>query len=148
MQTVIDCIERLVETHKYKKLPSELSIKCREFYKANIPSDLKLDGDETTLFSKEGTVISKGYNRIVIGDYGAYIEISQAFICKDNLIIEAGQEYRLRKPYIDNVKYIWLTAKDNSHVKIYEQLRGVTYADYKPDMYYVSIYEVFPINFS
>lgn len=35
-------------------------------------------------------------------------------------------------------------ASDGSDVKVYEQKRPVGYADYKPGMLYVSVYEVFP----
>lgn len=44
----------------------------------------------------------------------------------------------------EHVKYLWLTADDNSDVKVYDQKRSVEYADYKPGMLYVSVYEVFP----
>lgn len=44
----------------------------------------------------------------------------------------------------EHVKYLWLTADDNSDVKVYDQKRLVEYADYKPGMLYVSVYEVFP----
>lgn len=43
-----------------------------------------------------------------------------------------------------HVKYLWLTADDDSDVKVYDQKRSVEYADYKPGMLYVSVYEVFP----
>ena len=33
---------------------------------------------------------------------------------------------------------------DGSDVKVYDQKRSVEYADYKPGMLYVSVYEVFP----
>lgn len=48
------------------------------------------------------------------------------------------------KQYAEHVKYLWLTADDNSDVKVYDQKRLVEYADYKPGMLYVSVYEVFP----
>ena len=147
MKKVIDCIERLVAAYSYKKLPGELSTKCKEFFAKNLPYELKLDGEMLPLFSNSGTMISRGYNRIVVGDYGAFVEMTEDLICKDNLCIESGQEYRLTEKYINNVKYIWLTTKDNSHVKIYKQLRKVSYADYKPDMYYVSPYEIKAVDF-
>ena len=35
-------------------------------------------------------------------------------------MIAPGEEYRVKDPrYKDNVKYIWLTLKDNSNIKIY-----------------------------
>ena len=40
------------------------------------------------------------------------------------------------------MKYVWLTVNDRSGIKIYHQKRGVSYADYKPNKYYVSVHEV------
>lgn len=55
--------------------------------------------------------------------------------------------YRAKDPrYAEHVKYLWLTADDGSDVKVYDQKRSVEYADYKPGMLYVSVYEVFPQN--
>lgn len=62
-----------------------------------------------------------------------------------HLKIKEGQSYRIEDPrYAEHVKYLWLTADDNSDVKVYDQKRLVEYADYKPGMLYVSVYEVFP----
>lgn len=56
-------------------------------------------------------------------------------------------KYRVEDPrYAEHVKYLWLTTDDGSDVKVYEQKRPVEYADYKPGMLYVSVYEVFPLN--
>lgn len=41
-------------------------------------------------------------------------------------------------------EYIWREPDDGSDVKVYDQKRPVEYADYKPGMLYVSVYEVFP----
>lgn len=53
-------------------------------------------------------------------------------------------QYNVKARAKENVKYLWLTADDDSDVKIYDQKRSVEYADYKPGMLYVSVYEVFP----
>ena len=83
--------------------------------------------------------------RIVIGDYGAFVEFSRAQANARHLKIKEGQSYRIEDPrYAEHVKYLWLTADDNSDVKVYDQKRLVEYADYKPGMLYVSVYEVFP----
>ena len=87
-------------------------------------------------------MICNGYDRIVIGDYGAFIEFSEEHIASD-FTIKAGQEYRVNdEKYKKNIKYIWLTIGDGSNIKIYLQKRKVSYADYKPKKYYVSVHEV------
>lgn len=71
----------------------------------------------------------------------------ESYICMRRLKIKEGQAYRVEDPrYAEHVKYLWLTTDDGSDVKVYEQKRPVEYADYKPGMLYVSVYEVFPLN--
>lgn len=62
-------------------------------------------------------------------------------------IVQPGQEYRITdKKYKNNVKYVWLTINDSSGIKIYLQKRGVSYADYEPHKYYVSVHEAYQAN--
>lgn len=134
-------IKSLITTYKYKRLPYDLSLKVRELYRRYIPSFLKEEGDDKKLYSLSGTLICNGYERIVIGDYGAYIEFTEEQANKESFIIAPKQEYRLTEKYKDRVKYIWLTTT-NQDIKIYLQKRLVSYANYKVDHYYVSILEV------
>ena len=135
--------KNLAQKYGYRPLPSELSDNYRNFYKENIPSFLNIDGGGH-LYTSYGTLICERYNRIVIGDYGAFVEFSKP-AC--DLIIAPGQEYRVNdERYSKNVKYIWLTTADRSKIKIYHQKRTVKYADYKRGMYYVSVHEVADSN--
>ncbi len=84
------------------------------------------------IFNKEVFVI--GYNRIVIGDHGPYIEFD-----KNHLKIKERQEFRLNNK---SVKYIWYTLENNSNIKIYYQINKVKYADYKINKYYVSPFDI------
>lgn len=134
--------EELAEKYKYKKLNSELSKEVRDKYLINLP-EIDNPGDGKKIYSLSGTLIADGYNEIVIGDYGAFIEFDKEQAIKENIKVKKGQEYRINDPnYNKNVKYYWLTAKDDSDVKIYYQRRTVSYADYIPGMFYVSPYEV------
>ena len=133
-------IEKLLaDKYGYKPLDKELSKKYRELYEDNIPRFLDLAGGGA-LKTVKGTLICNSYDRIVIGDYGAFIEYSEPageYICKP------GQEYRMQDSrYKYKVKYDWLTTKDSSDIKIYKQKHTVTYADYKVGKYYVSVHEV------
>jgi hypothetical protein len=136
--------DELAEKYKYKKLPKELSKKVRKEYLKLLPTILKIDGDlDFKIYSKEGTLISNGYNRIVIGDYGAFIEFNKEQIVKENIIIKKGEEYRINdEKYSDKIKYFWLTAIDDSDIKIYYQQKTVSYADYIPNVFYVSPFEI------
>lgn len=77
--------------------------------------------------------------------FKTYVEFSRVQAYMRRLKIKEGQAYRVEDPrYAEHVKYLWLTADDGSDVKVYDQKRPVEYADYKPGMLYVSVYEVFP----
>lgn len=130
----------LAKKYKYRPLKHDLSEKYRKFYLDNIPTELNVNGGVDTLFTLNGSPICDGYDRIVVGDYGAFIEFSTS---PYSFIVKPGQEYRIDdERYSKNVKYHWLTINDNSDVKIYHQMRTVAYADYLPDKYYVSVHEV------
>ena len=134
----------LAKKYKYKPLPDGLSPKYRQFFRENIPDWLNINGENRSIFTTKGTKICNSYERIVIGDYGAFLEFSDE-PKNTKFIIQPGQEYRVNDPqYNRNVKYIWLTVDDNSGIKIYKQKGTVSYADYIPGKFYVSVHEVRP----
>lgn len=103
-----------------------------------------MNGDNIPLYSADGRVVCDGYKRIVIGDYGAFIEFTPEQANHYLFKVQEGQEYRINDPkYSKNVKYEWLTLKDKSGIKIYKQKKTVSYADYKKGMFYVSPHEVY-----
>lgn len=139
---------KLAEKYKYKPLPDDLSAKYRQFFTENIPSHLdishsRIPGGKNPLFTIHGSMVCTDYDRIVVGDYGAFVEFSPHYE-GTNFIIAPGQEYRVYdERYSKNVKYIWLTIDDGSGIKIYRQKKRVAYADYLPEKYYVSVHEVY-----
>ena len=134
----------LAKKYKYKPLAENLSEKYRSYFRDNIPEWLKETGQNQPLYTNRGSIITNRYERIVVGDYGAFVEFSEP-IFEGQFIIAPGQEYRVFDDrYSKNIKYEWLTIDDGSNVKIYFQKRTVNYADYKPNMYYVSVHEVYP----
>lgn len=133
---------KLVEAYKYKKLPDNLSDIYRKYFRDNIPRWLCESGEDVALYTLEGSTICDSYDRIVIGDYGAFIEFSKPHDCSQ-FIVAPGEEYRVNnEKYSKNVKYILLTINDRSLIKIYYQKKSVAYADYLPGKYYVSIHDV------
>lgn len=136
---------KLAEKYKYKKLPCDLSEKYRQYFKENVPAGLLLTGGGS-LRTSMGSMICSNYRRIVIDDYGAFVEFDLPYD-GSSFVIAPGQEYRVNdERYSRNVKYVWLTINDGSRIKIYHQKKGVTYADYLPGMYYVSVHEVMPVE--
>lgn len=134
MNKVINFINRISKEYGYKKLTPEKSKLAQEFYTKYLPELY----DDEPLYTPKGELLATAYNRVVIGDYGAYLEISPEDLHLQ-LFVKPGQEFRLKDDF--KGKYIWYTSKFND-CKIYFQLRGVSYADYKPGMFYISVYEV------
>ena len=88
-------------------------------------------------------MIANKFDRIVLGQYGAFIEIDDADMVKKNIKMKPGQEYRVKDPkYSNHVKYQWFTTRDKTNCKLYFQQKGVTYADYQAGKWYISPYEV------
>lgn len=127
-------INNLGNERLYRPLPKELKKKYHKLYNEN------LNGFENRRnLNINGKPIARSYTRVVIGDYGAYVEIP-----KDSLLVELTipetQKWRLDKDFITkrnlNVKYEWY---EYNGKKVYFQLNTVTYADYLPDYYYISV---------
>ena len=128
---------KLAEKYGYKPLPPDLSAKYRQYFKENIPEFLNIDGGK--ILSADGILLCYNYDRIVIGDYGAFVEFTLPAMHLDCM---PGQEYRIYDSrYKDKVKYDWLTTEKHK-AKIYHQKRTVKYADYKVGKYYISVHEV------
>lgn len=136
----------LKEQYHYKPVPITLDTgDVRSCFRRLLPEWCNEDGeDSVSLITRCGTVIANGYNRIVVGDYGAFIEILPERICKTKIRVKPGQEYRINNPQYDNCKYVWMSANDDSQVKIYHQKHPVDYADYVPGRYYISPFDVRP----
>lgn len=127
----ISCKAQRGSQHFYAKLSPEESELIRIDYQTRLY--LPITGNAITQFyTKAGTHIATGYARVVIGDYGPYIEFSSDQIRHDVIMQKyPGEPSR-------PVKYIWKQAKDQTQVKVYEQRATVSYADYKVGMYYIS----------
>ena len=123
----------------YKKLDQDLSEKVRKIY-SFYASECHLDKNKP-IYSPNGVLIANSFDRIVIGDYGPYIEFTEEQSNKNEFVVATGQEYRLTPKYNNTIKYEWYSTKEQD-CKLYWQLRTVVYADYKPHKYYISPFEV------
>jgi len=87
------------------------------------------------LYFLDGTQFSRGYERVVHGDRGDYIELT-----KDQIMIPLKSKFNAVIPdEIDDQPfyYYWLIP-ENRNEKIYWQIKIVSYADYKRGYYYIS----------
>jgi len=92
------------------------------------------------LYSTFGTLIAKGYSRVVIGQRGPYVEFNESQIfLKESFTIPEIEKYRLTNNICFYVEY---RSTDESNIKLYFQKRRVKYADYKIGMYYISPFDL------
>lgn len=87
------------------------------------------------LYFKDGVLFSNGYERVVHGGRGAYVELTRNQILvslKSHFNQEISDEISSGPFY-----YYWLDPEGRTE-KIYWQLNTVKYADYKPGFYYIS----------
>lgn len=141
-------LKKLADRYGYRKLPKALSMEKRSFYMEKLASfwrDREYRKYQIVITTHGGTVLADGVTPrgFVCGDYGVFLEIDETQIHREALTVQPGEEYRINDPaFKDKVKYEWYTDKEGNGIKMYHQLRGVTYADYKAGMWYVSPYEV------
>lgn len=116
----------------YKKLPEDEAELVRKIYSSNINHFVLNNSKSAGFNNRAGTIIATGYNELVIGDYGAYIEFKPEQVSLNN--IKSKWPGKPNRP----VKYIWMETLDTEKTKVYWQQGHVSYADYKPGMYYAS----------
>ena len=118
----------------YKPFNSDISWTMREHYRKEALIKGFMDSPPSNsrpiAFCKSEMLLSTSYRRLVIGDYGAYVEIDP------HQMVYMPYNKFPGNPRRDTIKYIWQCGPDNE--KIYFQLRTVSYADYIPGMYYIS----------
>lgn len=70
--------DELAIKYKYKKLPPDIAQYARSEYIRTLPDCFDLVGNPNhKLMTVCNTLISSGYKRIVIGDYGVFIEFDK-----------------------------------------------------------------------
>lgn len=133
---VADTIEAFVLKYKYRPLPEVISKTAREFYQNNLNGFGALQHRACTI---GGNVVCSDYERVVIGDYGAYVEFTSEQL-KVKLSVPEKQQWRFDKEFVAargiTLKYYWC---EYNGVKVYRQIAPVKYADYKPNMFYISV---------
>ena len=157
-KAMLDYQALLGKAHRYIPMKEETAKRNYQIYYRNLPEEYRTSslvdaapipqkgyvfpGKEMPIFNRNGELLSRKYDRLVIGQYGAFIEIDDADFIKDNIKVKEGQEYRIYDDkYKNNVKYQWYTTKDDTNCKLYYQQKEVAYADYKPEKWYISPYE-------
>jgi len=87
------------------------------------------------LYFLDGTPFSSGYERVVHGGRGKYVEL-----VKEQILVDLCSHFDMEMP--DRIEpkpfyYYWLNPVGRAE-KIYWQINTVNYADYKIGYYYIS----------
>lgn len=131
---ILSTIDEISIKYKYKPLSKDNKEIYHKLYKDN------LNGFNCKRNLNINNVkIANNYERVVIGDYGAYVEIAKGDLIID-LIIPENQKWRFDTKFLKdrnlNIKYLWY---EYNGYKVYLQTDTVAYADYKPGFYYISV---------
>lgn len=134
--TTSQLLERVrtnVQNKSYTAFSSSERELLRLHYISELPTWCRKSNLNKPLYLPSGLMLCRAWSRVVIGDCGAYIEINDTDIVSENV------KPRWPGEPAYPVKYLWYTSVSRQDAaKIYLQKRTVTYADYKPDFWYVS----------
>lgn len=138
-----EAIEQAVKRWHYQPIPKKFREEFYQHYNNAMNGFQKPEKRDLTI---AGKTIAFDYSRVVVGDYGAYVEIAQEDMFA-TLKLKEGQEWRTDEQYLNwrqiskSVKYVWYVynAADGKEIKVYLQRNPVKYADYKPGYYYISV---------
>jgi len=90
-------------------------------------------------FNNSGILLAVGYERVVIGKRGPYVEFTPEQIKWEAFIIPPSEAFRATNNVVFYLEY---RSNDTSWVKLYRQKRTVAYADYKIGLCYISPLEL------
>jgi hypothetical protein len=107
-------------------------------YKQRLNISADEGDDETVIHTESNMVIAKGYERVVIGDRGPYIELSNRHILLDGIHIPKDQHWRFEPKWRQKVYYFEFRTIDESYLKVYLQNKPVNYADYREEFWYIN----------
>jgi len=104
-----------------------------------LPDRPDVEKPDVRFFSYSGSLLAAGYNRIVHGGRGPYVEFVDRQICHANLVVPPAESWRLgsSRCYYDEYR-----SNDKSYVKVYHQKKCVNYADYIVGMWYMSPFDL------
>ena len=98
--------------------------------------------EDVNFYDKDGYILAIGYQRVVVGERGPYVEFSDRHIVAEQFFVPQDLQWKLEDPH---VYYIELRSV-HSNVKLYLQVNRVSYADYEVGKYYISPFELYDIQ--
>lgn len=86
------------------------------------------------IYLADGTLFANGFNRVVHGKRGDYVEFE-----KEHIVIPLLSKFNNNIETDDlDIYYWWLFPKNHYNTKVYLQRKTVKYANYKIGKFYVS----------
>ncbi len=83
--------------------------------------------------------MASGYNRVVHGERGSYIEFEKHHLYQTLFFTPDTQKWRMTPYWKERVFYYEMRSTDDSYIKLYIQRKTVDYADYKIGKCYISV---------
>lgn len=135
---------------KFRPLPRKVRV---DYLNLFISALNGFEGAEKRVCSIGGKIVATDYLRVVLGDYGAYVEFDEEMLTiRESMLLKEKQEWRNDPEYLEKrgltkkVKYVWYVWRTERggfqrEVKVYRQLNPVKYADYLPGKFYISVHE-------
>lgn len=108
----------------------------------SIPHD---GSEDMKLFTESGEHVSTGYERIVFGGRGPYVEFRKRNMHKECMYLPEDLAWKMDESYADKIFYYEFRTKED-YVKIYFQKKTVDYADYKIHRFYISPFDLYDEN--
>lgn len=142
MNAILEFQHTSAETNFYQAMDKPKRYFYHNFYKERIPKGLPIHGTKRTLMTKKGVLISRGYEKIVIGDYGAYIQFSQNQAYLENIHIPEKECYKISSSKYRYIKHVIYHVIGEPAIDIFQQKELVDFADYIPDKYYIDVFSV------
>lgn len=102
---------------------------------------LREEGGEEPLYLPTGGLFATGYQRVVFGDRGPYVEFTRGQIVAQ-LVSKFANATDALPPENAAMYFVWLCPRDAPKVKVYWQVRPVEYADYRRGLCYVWPYQL------
>lgn len=136
--------ECMVAKYHHRPIPTTPAAgNVKTYYRDKLPAWAKKKiSRKYPLYTKNGEKVCERYERIVIGDYGAYVEISASHL-SDNHFIYIDQNDPIDETISSrHSSHMTLALNDESSYTIYFQVKPVPYGSFIPGRFYIDPYDV------
>lgn len=136
-------IQDMIKKYHYRPIPATVQTgSVKSYYRDRLPAWAKIKiSRKYPLKTKQGDKLCEAYEKIVVGDYGAYVEISASHLLIDQFIYIDEQDI---SENIDTRQKSYMTFVLNTDpdFKILFQVKSVAYGNFIPGRFYVNPYTV------